>query len=61
MRHLLLTQVGSCGDVNEHVHKTISAIKNSGNRLLNLINDILDTASMAKVRRGPVEHQAGAS
>ena len=41
--------VGSCGDVSEPVTKTISTIKLSGSRLLNLINDILDAASMKRV------------
>jgi signal transduction histidine kinase len=42
--------VGSCGQINEMAHKTITTIKTSGSRLLNLINDILDAASMGKVR-----------
>ncbi|KXZ54193.1 hypothetical protein GPECTOR_5g288 [Gonium pectorale] len=40
--------VGSCGDVNDQALKTITTIKTSGARLLNLINDILDAASMRK-------------
>ena len=45
----LCVQVGSCGDISEAVRKTINTIKTSGSRLLNLINDILDAASMKKV------------
>jgi signal transduction histidine kinase len=41
--------VGSCGQLSENVMKTLTTIKNSGLRLLNLINDILDAASMRKV------------
>jgi signal transduction histidine kinase len=41
--------IGSCGSVSEQVLKTITTIKTSGSRLLNLINDILDAASMRKV------------
>ncbi|GLC56046.1 hypothetical protein PLESTB_001058700 [Pleodorina starrii] len=40
--------VGSCGDINDQALKTITTIKTSGARLLNLINDILDAASMRK-------------
>jgi len=40
--------IGSCGEVNDKVLKTISTIKTSGSRLLNLVNDILDAASMRK-------------
>ena len=42
--------VGSCGELKETAHKTLTTIKNSGLRLLNLINDILDAAAMHKVR-----------
>lgn len=31
--------------------KTVNTIRNSGARLLNLINDILDAAALRKVRR----------
>ena len=41
--------IGSCGEANDLVLKTIGTIKASGSRLLNLINDILDAASMRKV------------
>ena len=41
--------IGSCGEANDSVLKTIGTIKASGSRLLNLINDILDAASMRKV------------
>ncbi len=41
--------MGSCGTVNEAAVKTITTIKTSGARLLNLINDILDAASMRQV------------
>ena len=37
------------GQVNDMALKTINTIKTSGARLLNLINDILDAASMRKV------------
>ncbi|PNW86121.1 hypothetical protein CHLRE_02g074150v5 [Chlamydomonas reinhardtii] len=40
--------VGSCGEINDQALKTITTIKTSGARLLNLINDILDAASMRK-------------
>ncbi|KAJ9520327.1 hypothetical protein QJQ45_030203, partial [Haematococcus lacustris] len=40
--------VGSCGQINDAALKTITTIKTSGSRLLNLINDILDAASMRK-------------
>lgn len=39
---------GSCGQVTPQVIKTIGTIKSSGARLLNLVNDILDAASMRK-------------
>ncbi len=42
--------IGSCGAVNEAALKTIGTIKTSGSRLLALINDILDAASMKQVR-----------
>jgi hypothetical protein len=35
--------------INDMAQKTISTIKTSGSRLLNLINDILDAASMRQV------------
>ncbi|GFH12211.1 uncharacterized protein HaLaN_07851, partial [Haematococcus lacustris] len=41
--------VGSCGQINDAALKTITTIKTSGSRLLNLINDILDAASMRKM------------
>ncbi|KAG1664608.1 hypothetical protein FOA52_004483 [Chlamydomonas sp. UWO 241] len=41
--------IGSCGSVNEQLAKTMNSVKLSGSRLLNLINDILDAASMRKV------------
>lgn len=41
--------IGSCGAVSNTVSKVINTIKNSGGRLLSLINDILDAASMRKV------------
>ncbi|KAG1655170.1 hypothetical protein FOA52_005787 [Chlamydomonas sp. UWO 241] len=41
--------IGSCGGVNEQLAKTMNSVKLSGSRLLNLINDILDAASMRKV------------
>eukprot|EP00798_Chlamydomonas_sp_ICE-L_P011407 gene11407-12110_t len=40
--------IGSCGEVGEKAHKTISTIKSSGARLLTLVNDILDAASMQR-------------
>ncbi|GAX76782.1 hypothetical protein CEUSTIGMA_g4228.t1 [Chlamydomonas eustigma] len=40
--------IGSCGEVNDSVRKTVSTIKTSGCRLLNLINDILDAAAMKR-------------
>jgi signal transduction histidine kinase len=43
--------VGSCGELKDTAHKTLTTIKKSGLRLLNLINDILDAAAMHKVRR----------
>jgi signal transduction histidine kinase len=46
--------VGSCGKLNDTANKTITTIKNSGLRLLNLINDILDAAAMHKVRASPL-------
>ncbi len=42
--------VGSCPGLPPQVEKTIGTIKNSGGRLLNLINDLLDAATMRKVR-----------
>lgn len=42
--------VGSCSDMSEQTRKTITTIKTSGSRLLNLINDILDAAAMRMVR-----------
>jgi hypothetical protein len=42
--------VGSCGEVNPAILRVVSIIKNSGGRLLNLINDILDAAAMRQVR-----------
>lgn len=43
---------GCCGQLNEGAHKSISIIKTSGFGLLNLINDILDAASMQQVSHG---------
>eukprot|EP00798_Chlamydomonas_sp_ICE-L_P023091 gene23091-30286_t len=40
--------VGSCGEITDGVTKTITTMKVSGARLLNLINDILDAASMKR-------------
>ncbi|MEW5298365.1 MAG: hypothetical protein WDW36_001497 [Sanguina aurantia] len=37
---------GTCGEPSESMTKTINTIKTSGSRLLNLINDILDAASI---------------
>lgn len=42
--------VGSCAK-DPPTSKTLNTIKASGKRLLNLINDILDAASLHEVRR----------
>ncbi len=42
--------MGSCGLINDAAIKTVMTIKTSGARLLHLINDILDAASMRQVR-----------
>ena len=47
--------VNAGGDVSAAVTKTISTIKLSGSRLLNLINDILDAASMKRVRKAWID------
>lgn len=52
--------VGSCGEINDQALKTITTIKTSGARLLNLINDILDAASMRKVGLDGVGAAGGA-
>ncbi|GAX76781.1 hypothetical protein CEUSTIGMA_g4227.t1 [Chlamydomonas eustigma] len=38
--------IGSCGPLSESALKTVATIKTSGSRLLTLVNDILDAASM---------------
>ena len=41
----------NCADsLPADTNKTVTTIKNSGARLLNLINDILDAAALRKVR-----------
>ncbi|KAG1675574.1 hypothetical protein FOA52_014162 [Chlamydomonas sp. UWO 241] len=48
--------VGSCGKLPEQAQKTVGTIKTSGARLLTLVNDILDAASM-RVNKLVVKHE----
>jgi len=47
---------GSCGPITDRQKKNIATIKTSGSRLLNLINSILDAASMRE-KRLVIKHQ----
>ncbi len=47
--------IGCCGDLTEMTIKTISTIKNSGLRLLGLINEILDSTSMKQASLSRVQ------
>ncbi len=44
--------IGCCGELSDMARKTISTVKGSGLRLLTLVNEILDSTSMAHVSEG---------
>ncbi len=52
--------IGCCGELSDMSRKTISTVKSSGLRLLNLINEILDSTSM-KQASVPVCYGSGAA